>query len=62
MLLGPLVGVVAGELLAGKAMPIALRAAWGTLVGTAAGTVARVSIAFIMVVWFAVAAWMLHAG
>jgi len=53
---------VAGELLAGKAMPIALRAAWGTLVGTAAGTVARVSIAFIMVVWFAVAAWLSHAG
>jgi uncharacterized protein YqgC (DUF456 family) len=62
LLLGPLVGVVVGELLAGKAIPIALRAAWGTLVGTAAGTVARVSIAFIMVVWFVVAAWMLHAG
>ena len=61
LLLGPPVGVVAGELLAGKAMPIALRAAWGTLVGTAAGTVARVSIALIMVVWFVVAAWMLHA-
>ena len=62
LLLGPLIGVVLGELFAGKAIQVALRAAWGTLVGTAAGTVARVSIALIMVLWFAVAAWSSHAG
>jgi len=42
ILFGPIIGVYLGELYSGKDHHVALRAAWGTLVGNAAGVVARV--------------------
>ncbi len=57
LLLGPLLGVFAGEMLSGKDAQGALRAAWGTLVGNAAGVAARVAVGAVMVLWFILAAW-----
>lgn len=53
---GPVVGVLIGELLGGKGILPAGRSSWGTLLGTAAGMIGKVGIAFVMVVWFLVAA------
>jgi uncharacterized protein YqgC (DUF456 family) len=52
ILLGPPCGVVAVEMLTGKALPAALRASWGTIVGSLTAGVARVAIAAAMVGWF----------
>ena len=57
LIFGPLFGVVLGELYGGKAPQEALRAAWGTLVGSAAGIVARVIFGLAMLVWFIAAVW-----
>ncbi len=50
--LGPLVGVLAGELLGGKELLPAGKSTWGTLLGTTAGIIARIIIALGMVTWF----------
>jgi uncharacterized protein YqgC (DUF456 family) len=55
LIFGPPAGVIAGELWAGKPLPAAFRTAWGTIVGNAAGILARFGIGVAMVVWFAVA-------
>lgn len=52
ILLGPPCGVVAVEMVTGKAFPAALRASWGTIVGSLTAGLARVSIAAAMVAWF----------
>jgi uncharacterized protein YqgC (DUF456 family) len=52
ILLGPPCGVVAVEMLTGKKLPAALRASWGTIVGSLTAGVARVTIAVAMVAWF----------
>lgn len=57
LLLGPLVGVVAGELLSGKQPREAVEAAWGTVVGSAAGILLRVVAGGAMLVWFILAVW-----
>lgn len=57
ILFGPLCGVVAGELYGRKSPADAFRAAWGTLVGSAAGVVARVIFGLAMLIWFIAAAW-----
>lgn len=57
IIFGPLVGVVAGEIYGRKAPADALRAAWGTLVGSAAGIVARVIFGLAMLIWFIAAVW-----
>ena len=57
LILGPPLGVIAGECCAGQELPQALRVAWGTVVGTAAGMLVRFGIALVMVAWFVVAVW-----
>jgi hypothetical protein len=57
LLLGPPLGVISGELAAGKRLPEALRACWGTVLGGAAGMFGRFAVGLGMVVWFAVAVW-----
>lgn len=54
--IGPLAGVLCGELLGGKGLLPAGRSTWGTLLGTTAGIIMRVIIAAIMIAWFLVAA------
>ena len=55
LILGPLVGVLLGELAAGQKLLPATKSTWGTLIGAAAGMVAKLVIAVGMVVWFVVA-------
>ena len=57
LLLGPLLGVIAGELLSGKPPQEAVHAAWGTVVGSAAGILLRVVAGGAMLVWFILAVW-----
>ena len=56
LLLGPVLGVFLGELASGKEPHPAFRAAWGTIVGNAAGVAFRVIAGAAMVVWFILAA------
>jgi len=51
LIIGPIAGVFLGELCAGKNHKEALRAAWGTLVGNAAGVVTRVVAGSLMLGW-----------
>ena len=53
---GPIVGVLIGELLGGRGILPAGRSTWGSILGTAAGMIGKVGIAFVMIVWFIVAA------
>jgi hypothetical protein len=53
---GPLIGVLAGELLGGKGILPAGKSTWGTLLGTAAGMVGKLLIGVAMIVWFLIAA------
>lgn len=55
LIIGPIVGVFVGELCAGKPHREALRAAWGTLVGNAAGIVTRVAAGSVMLAWMFIA-------
>jgi uncharacterized protein YqgC (DUF456 family) len=55
LILGPLLGVVSGELLSGKQPKEAFHAAWGTVVGNAAGILLRVLAGSAMVGWFVLA-------
>jgi uncharacterized protein YqgC (DUF456 family) len=54
LLIGPLLGAIAGELLAGKRLVSAGRAGWGTVLGNLAGIIAKLIIALAMVCWFLV--------
>ena len=56
LIIGPIVGAVVGELLAGKRLVSAGRAGWGTLLGNLAGMLAKLTIALLMVSWFLVTA------
>lgn len=58
LLLGPLVGAVAGELIAGKGALPAGVAGWGTFLGTTVGLVTKVVIGVAMVATFCVAAFL----
>ena len=53
---GPLVGVMLGELIGGKEIVPATKSTWGTLLGTTAGIVGKLLIAFLMIGWFLFAA------
>lgn len=53
---GPLIGVLAGELLGGKGILPAGKSTWGTLLGTAAGIIGKLLVGVAMIVWFLVAA------
>jgi uncharacterized protein len=54
LIIGPIVGAVAGELLAGKRLVGAGRAGWGTLLGNLAGMLGKLTIGLVMVSWFLV--------
>lgn len=53
---GPVIGVLAGEILGGKGLLPAGRSTWGTLLGTVAGMVAKFLVAAVMIAWFLIAA------
>jgi|ERR1051325_2062925 uncharacterized protein YqgC (DUF456 family) len=55
LIIGPIIGAVAGELLAGKRLVSAGRAGWGTLLGNLVGMVGKLTIGLVMVCWFLVA-------
>lgn len=52
ILFGPPCGVVAVEMLGGKNLQEALRASWGTIVGSLTAGFARAGIGFGMILWF----------
>jgi uncharacterized protein YqgC (DUF456 family) len=52
LLIGPLLGAIGGELIAGKRLVSAGRAGWGTVLGNLAGIVAKLVIALAMISWF----------
>jgi uncharacterized protein len=54
LIAGPIVGALAGELVAGKRLVSAGRAGWGTLLGNLAGMVCKLAIGLVMVSWFLV--------
>ncbi len=54
LLIAPVVGAIAGELIGGKRMVAAGRAGWGTLLGNLAGMIAKLVIGLAMVSWFLV--------
>jgi len=56
LIAGPIVGAIAGELVAGKRLVSAGRAGWGTLLGNLAGMVGKLAIGLVMVSWFLVTA------
>ena len=58
LFLGPMIGVLLGELLGGKELLPAGKSTWGTLLGTTAGLIAKLTIALAMVLWFALAVWL----
>jgi uncharacterized protein YqgC (DUF456 family) len=56
LIAGPIVGAIAGELVAGKRLVNAGRAGWGTLLGNLAGMIGKLTIGLVMVSWFLVTA------
>lgn len=56
LIVGPVVGAIAGELVVGKRLVSAGRAGWGTLLGNLAGMVGKLTIGLVMVSWFLVTA------
>lgn len=55
LLVLPIVGAIAGELIAGKRLITAGKAGWGTLLGNLAGMVGKLALGLAMVVWFLLA-------
>ena len=56
LLLGPVLGVLAGELIAGQKWILAGKSTWGTVLGTTAGIIANAIIGVVMICWFLVVA------
>jgi uncharacterized protein YqgC (DUF456 family) len=54
LIVGPVMGAIAGELVAGKRLVKAGRAGWGTLLGNLAGMLGKLIIGLVMVSWFLV--------
>ncbi|MEY2557540.1 MAG: uncharacterized protein QOE34_965 [Verrucomicrobiota bacterium] len=52
LIVGPVVGAIAGELVSGKRLVSAGRAGWGTLLGNLAGMLGKLTIGLVMVSWF----------
>jgi uncharacterized protein YqgC (DUF456 family) len=52
LIVGPVVGAIAGELVAGKRLVSAGRAGWGTLLGNLAGMLGKLLIALAMITIF----------
>ena len=55
LIVGPVVGAIAGELVAGKRLVSAGRAGWGTLLGNLAGMLGKLTIGLVMVSWWLIA-------
>lgn len=55
LLVLPIVGAIAGELIAGKRLIKAGKAGWGTLLGNLAGIIGKLAIGLAMVCWWLVA-------
>ena len=55
LLIGPVVGAFAGEIISGKRLVKAGRAGWGTLLGSITGMIGKLAIGLMMVTWFLVA-------
>jgi hypothetical protein len=56
LVLGPVLGVLAGELFGGQKLVAAGKSTWGTVLGTTAGIIANGAIGVVMVLWFLLAA------
>jgi uncharacterized protein YqgC (DUF456 family) len=56
LIAGPVVGAIAGELVAGKRLVKAGRAGWGTFLGNVVGMIGKLTTGLVMVSWFLVAA------
>lgn len=56
LLLGPVFGVLIGELVAGQKLVLAGKSTWGTVLGTTAGIVANAVIGVTMIAWFLIVA------
>ena len=54
LIVGPILGAIAGELVAGKRLVSAGRAGWGTLLGNLLGMFGKLTIGLVMVSWFLV--------
>ena len=54
LLVLPIVGAIAGELIAGKRLVAAGKAGWGTLLGNLAGMVGKLTIGLAMICWWLV--------
>ena len=52
LLVGPLIGAIAGELIVGEELRRACRSGFGTFIGMLGGTVAKLVISCLMVGWF----------
>lgn len=52
LIFGPFIGAIAGELLNHKPFDKALRSGWGTLIGLLGGTIAKLIIEILMIIWF----------
>jgi uncharacterized protein YqgC (DUF456 family) len=54
LLVGPLVGAIAGEMLMGEELRRACKSGFGTFLGMLGGTVARLFLSLVMIGWFVV--------
>jgi uncharacterized protein YqgC (DUF456 family) len=52
LFVGPVIGAIAGEFIAGKRMIDAGRAGWGSLLGNLAGVIGKLAIGLIMITIF----------
>ena len=57
VILGPLVGAVLGELIAGKELTAALKAGWGSFIGILFGTILKLIACGLMTVYLIQAIW-----
>ncbi len=55
ILVGPLVGAIMGELIMGKELKASMKAGFGSFVGFLLGSLAKLVIATIMIIWFLIA-------
>jgi uncharacterized protein len=58
ILFGPFVGAVIGHLLGKANLDDSMRAGVGATIGVVVGTISKIVIAFVMLVWFGVAWWL----
>jgi uncharacterized protein YqgC (DUF456 family) len=55
LFVGPIVGVLLGEIIGGKELIAAGKSTWGTVLGTTAGIVVKLGITVVMIGWFVLA-------